>query len=206
MPTVDILIVGLNKHMTNVDLETMRLFVGRLSRLRQTRLARLMREPGLTVEIWERPDGQIEPVLPQIDQDDLDAFILNWRLFTQKNERISVRCLSDLVVSADIPQELRAGFSHARDDLNAHLDSKPTIPLAGTSTNRDFLDTMLYGFFAHLAVEKHELGLGWEKSLGKEELRLLFVTALEEAMKKLEGLRRPVELIIHHVENSPKNI
>ncbi len=127
MPTVDILIVGLNKHMTNVDLETMRLFVGRLSRLRQTRLARLMREPGLTVEIWERPDGQIEPVLPQIDQDDLDAFILNWRLFTQKNERISVRCLSDLVVSADIPQELRAGFSHARDDLNAHLDSKPSI-------------------------------------------------------------------------------
>ena len=171
-------------------------FLGRLSILQKTRLAQRMRSPGFSVEIWERPNGDIDSVLAEIDHDDRDAFVLHWRLFVQNNDRISVRNVATRVSGPDVPEEMKMEFKRLRDELNQFLDAKPIIPYAGVSNNREFLDAVLYGRLAHADAAQSEMVSDWEKMHGASEVEHMFVDALDQASQRLFALAAPVGCIV----------
>lgn len=181
------------------DLESLSLFLERMARIQRTRLIQLINEHGLNVEIWERPDGELVSVFPEIPETDLDAFLFNWRLFVQNNDRISVGSIKKVLSAAPLPSDIVTEFTTAVKALNLFLDSPPLMNEKGAENNRQFLDTMLYGQFAHLTPDKYDLVQGWGRSFGRSELLALFVATLDEASRLLFQLAKSVAAAEAHL-------
>jgi hypothetical protein len=63
--------------------------------------------------------GQIDAWMEDFDQDEIDAFVLTFRLFTQDNDRISLRNLSVIYASDWLQgRNVRECFEDARKSLN----------------------------------------------------------------------------------------
>jgi hypothetical protein len=180
------------------DLESLSLFLTRLARIQRTRLVQLINAHGLNVEIWERPDGEYEVVFPEISETDLDAFLFNWRLFVQKKDRISIFSIKQVVFAARLPVDLERKFTTAVNTFNDFLESPPLMKDIRADTNQQFLDTLLYGQFAHIEAEKYNLAQRWEMSFGRSELHSLFVATLGEASRLLFQFEEPVAAIMEY--------
>jgi ribosomal L30p/L7e-like protein len=71
--------------------------------------------------------GRVHSVLRDFDQDEIDAFVLNYRVFTQDNDQLSIRSLSRIYESTWMPAEARQNFEEARAQLNEYFNSKATV-------------------------------------------------------------------------------
>ena len=152
----------------------------------------------LMVEIWKRPNGRFEAVLPTVPEDDLDAFLLNYRLFQQNNDRISIYRMSEAIAALPLTTETKTEFEKIRRELNEYLDAAPEMQILGQPvTRRDLLDGFLYGVYAHLDERKGIDASYWERMLKKDHVDLLFVTTLEgvvDFLRKFEKVMRDVDL------------
>jgi len=87
-----------------------------------------------------------------LSREDLDSFILNFRLLIQGRDGYSIRCLSEIYGS--LPEDY-ASAKHAlesvRKMLNGYLNSSSTVKLKvrGKTSKRTVMETILYGGFAH---------------------------------------------------------
>jgi len=110
--------------------------------------------------------GRIHSWIPEFDQDEIDAFVLTFRLFTQDNDRISLRSLSRIYAS----EWLQGGnaqecFEDARKQLNHHLDSAATVVIGSTAVTIRFIaDVVIYGGLAHTNEEKSKIFRSWSES------------------------------------------
>lgn len=122
------------------QLDTLRAFNSKVDRLEQTRF--WCRYENLTPNVIMKMEdvtfektgtasmaiiGRIDAWLKEFDQDEIDAFVLTFRMFTQDNDRISLRKLSKSYASP----WLRGGnaqecFEDARNGLNDRLNSAAT--------------------------------------------------------------------------------
>jgi hypothetical protein len=177
--------------------EQCRLFHERLKRTLRCRLVAAMDAGKLVVEIWERPNGRLEVVLPKIAEDDLDAFLLNYRLFQQDNERISIRRVSEAIDALQLTKDTKAKFQRIRRDLNEYLDAAPEMQVLGEPVDRrSLINSLLYGVYAHLDEKKAVDSAYWERVLKKEHIDLLFVTTLEGVV----GFLREFEILMRDVD------
>jgi hypothetical protein len=133
------------------DIEAIHLFQDRLTRMLKSRLACRLSHETLAVEIWKHPNGKFEAVFPTADDEDLAAFLLHLRLLIQDNDRISVRRISKLLSQLQVSQDSQSNFENVRGRLNTWLDSAPIAAIGRESpkTNRELLQTFLYGQHAH---------------------------------------------------------
>lgn len=187
---------------TTNDDETLTLFRRRVVRLNRTGLAQLLRKRGLVVDIYKRAGGGFEVVLPKVTDDALDAFLLNYRVLTQKNDRLSIYSIAGLLRALAIPLVVKDRFESVRDALNAHLEARPLVSLACIETNRNFIDVMLYGLFAHSDPAKYALANTWICARGEEEIKLCFVTALDEALTHITKIGAAVGTICRFIHKA----
>ncbi len=131
------------------------MFSQRIDRLLATGLAKQMRTGyGLTVCIYADADGTTSIVFPEIADDALDAFLLNYRVLTLKRDELSVRKISALIDSLDVVPTLKRKFAAAVTSLNDFLDDDELAP-RGAKSHREFIDVMLHGHYAHVDPSKH---------------------------------------------------
>lgn len=110
--------------------------------------------------------GRIHSWIPEFDQDAIDAFVLTFRLFTQDNDRISLRSLSRIFASEWLEGgNARECFEDARKQLNDHLDSAATVEFCETVVSVRFIvEIVIYGGLAHTNKEKSEIFQNWSQS------------------------------------------
>lgn len=160
------------------QLETLRRFNRRVDRVEKSRFWKryeheeprvVMRMENTKVEQTDGTSftltGRAYSALTDFDQDDLDAFVLSYRMFTQDNDPISIRGLSRIYASEWMPKGARENFEEARGHVNEHLRSAATIAFGErTISIRELADIVVYGGLAHANPAKAREFESWEKS------------------------------------------
>jgi hypothetical protein len=161
------------------DLNTLRLFNRRVARLEQSGFWKRYAESVPNVIIKFGKDisfestgalsfaikGTVHSWLEDFSQDEIDAFTLTYRLFTQDNDQLSVRSLSRIYDNDWMPREARENFSEAREHLNAQLDGYTKLDFGeGPMKLRTLVDIVIYGGLAHTHPHKTRVFESWEGS------------------------------------------
>lgn len=135
--------------------------------------------------------GRIHSWIPEFDQDEIDAFVLTFRMFTQDNDRISLRSLSQIYAS----EWLQGGnaqecFEGARKQLNDHLDGAATVMFGSTVVDVRFIaDVVIYGGLAHTNKKKSKIFQSWSQSGIMGLIWAEFFAYAREAVDTLKYLR-----------------
>jgi len=109
--------------------------------------------------------GRLNSVLEDFNQDEIDAFVLTYRIFTQSNDLLSIPSLARIYASAWMPRDATECFQGARDQLNEYLDGDATILFGERSISiRQLVDVVIYGGLAHTNPEKSRIFESWERS------------------------------------------
>ncbi|WP_036015876.1 hypothetical protein [Bradyrhizobium yuanmingense] len=146
--------------------------------------------------------GRIHSWIPEFNQDEIDAFVLTFRLFTQDNDRISLRRLSRIYAS----DWLQGGnaqecFEGARKQLNDHLDSAATVMFGDTAVSIRFIaDVVIYGGLAHTNEEKSKIFQSWSQSGVMGLIWAEFFAYAREAVDTLKYLRGLNAALLEGVE------
>lgn len=186
------------------QLDVLREFNRKVGRLEQTRFWKryanetpnvVMKMDDLTLKKTGNTSfsmlGRIHSGIPEFDQDEIDAFVLTFRLFTQDNDRISLRSLSRIYAS----EWLQGGnaqdcFEGARKQLNDHLDSAATVIFGDTVVSVRFIaDVVIYGGLAHANEEKSKIFRSWSESGVMGLIWAEFFAYAREAVDTLMYLR-----------------
>jgi hypothetical protein len=127
------------------------------------------------------------------DEEAVKAFLLTMRMFLQKNEKISVRRIGQLVSNSDVCHiNLKNDFAAERNALNTYLDASGVAKFVigdRPLTQRDILDTFLYGMYAHNNDHYLKELKGWEKMGLLIPLRSEFDNIVLDVLGKLHNLR-----------------
>lgn len=135
-------------------------FNQRVKRLNRTGLADRMKNPNYVLSYdkfmnreWICADG--------VDEDSVDAFVLNLRLLVQDQDGFSIRCLAEAVYEeGSVPSDLHQRFDSARNKWQRHKSQICLLkhPLGeGNFSNGELFDVLMYGGLAHANAEKVEL-------------------------------------------------
>jgi hypothetical protein len=157
------------------DLDTLQLFNEKVTRLEASGLMRRFAEaPPEVVATFERldvvtaSDGSVEITgtmtssLTDLNQDEIDAFVLTYRLFTQANDRISIRSMSKIYSSSWMPAEAGACFEEARTGVNRYLSESTSILIGHEPLSVErMLRVVVYGGLAHTSVEEEAVYRSW---------------------------------------------
>jgi ribosomal protein L30 len=146
--------------------------------------------------------GRVHSVLEDFDQDELDAFVLSYRVFTQDNDPLSIRALSRIYEGAWMPEEARQNFEEARSRLNEYFDSTATVEFGDTKISvRDLVDIIVYGGLAHSNPRKAEIFESWQKSGVMGLIWAEFFACMREFMEVLEFLKRLNEQVLANAKH-----
>ncbi|MCX7110318.1 MAG: hypothetical protein NTX45_09345 [Proteobacteria bacterium] len=84
------------------------------------------------------------------DEENIDAFLLTYRLFIQDNENISIKNLAKLFNSTIANIDERDRFNLLRNSLNSFLSANSHLTIYNEDiTNRDLMETFIYGNLSH---------------------------------------------------------
>jgi len=115
-------------------------------------------------------------------KESIDAFVLTFRFFIQDNEPISFRNIAKIYENAYINGEFLERFNSARVATNKLLDSPNMFNITfhdSKPTNRDVMETFIYGGLAHANPEKNQLYNEW---MGFPPTRGLFQTCFNSVL------------------------
>jgi hypothetical protein len=197
------------------QLDTLRAFNSKVDRLEQTRFWHryenltpnvIMKMEDVTFEKTGTASmaiiGRIDAWLEEFDQDEIDAFVLTFRMFTQDNDRISLRKLSEIYAS----HWMRGGnaqecFEDARNGLNDHLDSAATVMFGNDRISvRQIADIVIYGGLAHTNEEKFGIFESWKQSGIMGFIWAEFFAYARHAVEILQYLRGLNQGILDHID------
>ena len=121
---------------------------------------------GVTIRGQRREDGafDIDSALVGPASEAVQAFVLTFRYFVQDNESISLRRMAALYDVMVVDLEVKESFRIVRDSVNTMLDSANFVRVAyqdATPSNRDVMQTFIYGGLAHANPEKYQLFKEW---------------------------------------------
>ena len=103
---------------------------------------------------------EIKSIRPQ--QESIDAFILTFRFFVQDKDNISLRKLKEIFDSTLVLESEREKFNSLRTELNYFLSEPAQVQIkADKPTNREVMDTILYGELSHSDEEKKKRYDSW---------------------------------------------
>jgi hypothetical protein len=109
--------------------------------------------------------GRVDSFLEGFDSDEIAAFVLAYRQFTQRNDPISISSLSKIYAGEWVPKGAREGFEGVRAALNRRLEAPTVIMFEDHRLRLDTLmDVVVYGGLAHANTEKAEVFKSWEAS------------------------------------------
>lgn len=186
------------------DFATLRLFNEKVVRLEATGFMARYKEdtPEVIVRCENISVEQVGPTemvmtarmwsqLPELNLDEVEAFVLTYRMFTQRNDRISLPSLARIYERPWMPPEAAAPFAHARSEVNAYLDS-PTSLLDGPRPipRRHLIDVIIYGGLAHTNRRNERILRSWMEPGGITGfIWAEFIVALRRMMDYLSYFR-----------------
>jgi|AntRauTorckE6833_2_1112554.scaffolds.fasta_scaffold01380_15 hypothetical protein len=143
-----------------MDINSLTLFNERVARLNRSKLAERMKNTSYVLSFdrftngeWICADG--------VDEDTVDAFILNVRLLIQDNDGFSIKCLAENIYSKSaVPDDLRGRFQNARKKWQEHAEAISLFKhpcREGSFSNRELFDVLMYGGLAHANRDKVDL-------------------------------------------------
>jgi hypothetical protein len=145
--------------------------------------------------------GRVHSWIEDFSQDEIDAFVLSYRVFTQKNDRLSISSLARLYEKEWMPPRGRECFEDARKQLNDHLDSRATVTFPdGYMLVRALVDIIIYGGLAHSNEEKARIFDSWESSGFMGFMWADFMAYAREAVETLKYIRGLNQSIIEALE------
>jgi hypothetical protein len=146
--------------------------------------------------------GRIDSWLEDFNQDEIDAFVLTFRLFTQDNDRISLHRLSKIYASDWMAGgNARECFEDARKDFNDYLDSAATIMFGNNAISiRSIADIVIYGGLAHTNAEKSEIFESWAQSGMMGFIWAEFFAYARHAVEILQYLRSLNAGVLDHID------
>jgi hypothetical protein len=185
------------------DLDVLRAFCRRVDRLERSgfskrfetdvpRIIAKMNDPSFQSHEGGRFSilARIESTVEDFSQDEIDAFVLSYRVFTQDNDRLSIRSMSRILAKDWVHPNARECFEDARAQLNGHLDGASTIAFPeGHISVRTLVDTIIYGGLAHSNEAKAEIFDSWDSSGIRGFMWAEFMAYAREAVDTLKYMR-----------------
>lgn len=211
MPTIPI-----NKIPDTIQrqLATLRRFNRRVDRLKASGFAKRFENdlPNVTsrmdaVSIESTGNGQFvisgrfDSEIDDFNQDEIDAFVLTYRIFTQRNDALSLASLAAIFDSEWMPSNAREEFELCRSEINEALDSGATIIFEDYQPSVRFIvDTIIYGGLAHTNEEKAKIFEIWQTVPARGFIWAEFFGFAVLAVSILDRIRRLNEALLQHVE------
>jgi len=128
--------------------EALEIFVEKASKLGSYRFIQSSKQLKFS---YSFDSGNLQITGP--DSEEIDAYVLNFRYFIQKNERSSFRWLADNVLDdPGLSDDWKREFGVARKLLNDYLDKYPPIKVfmdEAVPTRRDIMYVFMYGNRSH---------------------------------------------------------
>jgi ribosomal protein L30 len=141
--------------------------------------------------------GVIYSSLEGFDQDEIAAFVLDYRQYTQKNDAISISSMADIYERPWIHIGARKIFEEFRAQLNRALDTPSTMIFGSYQMSvRELVDIVVYGGLAHSNAEKAETFESWEKSGIMGFVWAIFFAAMRDLMRTLRQIRMLNEQVL----------
>jgi len=137
--------------------------------------------------------------LHHLDRENIEAFILTYRMLTQNNDRYSLARLADKYQF--VHHFFRDAFAYIRDQNSLFLATGSSLqPKRVAITNREILDTVIYGELAHSNKQKaatFERRTRWPSH--EKALWFVFDHALQCSMEILQHFRdiNAATLMVH---------
>ena len=132
--------------------EALELIVEKASKINEFGFAEHAREIGLAFRAEKQEDGTFLVEFDLPDEEKRDAFLLTFRMFHQKNEKISFPNLSKLAKDKKLSKKWRKEALRLQKIYKNYLDrySEYSVKLFdGYPTRREMLQVGLYGGLAH---------------------------------------------------------
>jgi large subunit ribosomal protein L30 len=135
-------------------------------------------------------EGIIHSFLENYNQDEIAAFVLDYRQYTQKNDAISIDSLARIYGLSWMHPGARRNFQDIRTRFNRELDSLSALIFGDHRISvRALVDTVVYGGLAHSNSEKAEIFESWEKSGIMGFVWAEFFASMRSLMQTLKLLR-----------------
>jgi large subunit ribosomal protein L30 len=148
---------------------------------------------GTTFEM----QGVIFSVLENFDQDEIAAFVLDYRQYTQNNDPISIASLAKIYAQPWMHIGARERFEQARANLNRALDAPSTLIFGSSPMSvRELVDIVVYGGLAHSNAEKAATFESWEQSGIMGFVWAIFFAAMRDLMQTLKHIRTLNEQVL----------
>lgn len=145
--------------------------------------------------------GRIHSWLEDFNQDEIDAFVLTYRIFTQNNDQLSLASLARIYNSEWLTGNAKECFDDARKELNDYLDSAATIMFGDNHISiRQLVDIVIYGGLAHSNPEKADIFQNWEQSGAMGFIWAEFFAYARHAVGTLKYLRSLNAGVLEHAE------
>lgn len=196
------------------DLEVLREFNRRVDRLERSGFSKryetevpnvIAKMEDVTFENGEGPRfsivARIHAWIEDFSQDEIDAFVLSYRVFTQRNDRLSIPSLAKIYEKDWMSENPRECFEDARRQLNEHLDSNATVEFpGGRILVRTLVDIIIYGGLAHSNQQKAKIFESWENSGFIGFIWADFMAYAREAVETLKYIRGLNRDLMDHLQ------
>ncbi|WDE09367.1 hypothetical protein [Thalassomonas haliotis] len=135
---------------------TLKRYIEKCNKLEKSRFTEsLSKEFKLEINITS--GGPLETSCIRPDQDNIDAFVLNFRYFIQNNEPTSIRNLTQFFNSDLVTQEERSNFNLLRSNIKDFLSSSSNLAMFEKNfSHSDLMDVFIYGGISHATKDKAE--------------------------------------------------
>ena len=135
---------------------------------------------------------EIEVTSIRPEQESIDAFVLTFRFFIQDNETISIRNLKKIFDSNLVTKKEKEEYNLMRLELNKFLSESANIELMGDKpTNREIMDTVLFGELSHANKEKEERYQQWMSGmeLSREFIWHKFIISIMHVVNVVQRIK-----------------
>lgn len=134
--------------------------------------------------------GTVRSSLEDFDQDEIAAFVLDYRQYTQNNDPISIGSLARIYEHVWINPGASGSFQEIRKRFNRSLDASSRLFFGKYEmSTRELVEIVVYGGLAHSNPEKAEIFEAWEKSGIMGFVWAVFFAAMRDLMRTLKELR-----------------
>lgn len=135
-------------------------------------------------------EGIVHSFLQDYDQDEIAAFVLDYRQYTQNNDAISISSLARIYGQPWMHSGARKNFEEIRRRFNRELDAPSSLIFDDYHmSSRTLVDIVVYGGLAHSNPEKAEIFESWEKSDVMGMIWAEFFACMRALMQTLKQLR-----------------
>jgi len=135
---------------------TLKRFIDKCSKLENSRFVKsISQEFRLGLNITSGGPLKVTSIRP--DQDNIDAFILNFRYFIQDNEPTSIRNLKEFFNSSFVTKEEKNKFNSLRRNIQKYLSSSSNLAIFEKEfSHGELMDTFIYGGISHATEVKEQ--------------------------------------------------